>query len=453
MNNIKKYIDESLDLFLNELFTLLKVPSVSSQESHKKDMYECAGLFAEYLKQAGTDLAEVFETDGHPVIYAEKMVRDADFTILVYGHYDVQPVDPLNLWISGPFEPEIREGAIYARGANDDKGQTFMHVKAFQYLVENEMLRCNVKFLIEGEEEIGSPSLATWVEKNKDMLSCDMILVSDTTMLGEDVPSINCGMRGLAYVELKATGPDRDLHSGHYGGAIANPLNELCKIIASLTDDKGRITVPGFYDDVVELTSEERSLFGKAPFNEDEFKKSIGINEIKGETGYSTIERTGIRPSLDVCGIWGGYTGEGAKTVLPSYAQAKVSMRLVPNQDNYKIAQLFIDHINSIAPAGIKVSAKAMHGGQGFLTPISSPVYKAASDAIKQVYGIEPVPSRGGGSIPVLADMQSILNANPLLMGFGLERDTIHSPNESFLISQFKKGIESIIRFYLNINE
>jgi acetylornithine deacetylase/succinyl-diaminopimelate desuccinylase-like protein len=453
MDTIKIHIEENLDLFLKELFTLLKVPSVSSQESHKKDMYECAGLFAEYLKKAGTDLAEVFITDGHPVVYAEKIVRDADFTVLVYGHYDVQPVDPLDLWISGPFEPEVREGAIYARGANDDKGQTFMHVKAFQYLIEKKLLRCNVKFLIEGEEEIGSPSLASWVEKNKDMLSCDMILVSDTTMLGENVPSINCGMRGLAYVELKATGPDRDLHSGHYGGAIANPLNELCKIIASLTDDKGRITVPGFYDDVVELTPEERSLLGKAPFNQDEFKKSIGIDEIKGETGYTTVERIGIRPSLDVCGIWGGYTGEGAKTVLPSYAQAKISMRLVPNQDNYKIAQLFIDHIKSIATAGIKVSANAMHGGQGFLTPISSPVYKAASDAIKQVYGIEPVPSRGGGSIPILAEMQSILNANPLLMGFGLERDTIHSPNESFLISQFRKGIESIIRFYLNISE
>jgi acetylornithine deacetylase/succinyl-diaminopimelate desuccinylase-like protein len=453
MSSIKKYIDENLDLYLDELFTLLKVASVSSLESHKNEMSECAGLFADYLKQAGTDIAEVYETDGHPVVYAEKLIKDAEFTVLVYGHYDVQPVDPIELWKSDPFEPEIRDGAIFARGANDDKGQTFMHLKAFQYLVKNEMLKCNVKFLIEGEEEVGSPSLTKWVENNKERLSCDMILVSDTTMLGENVPSINCGMRGLAYIELKVTGPDRDLHSGHYGGAIANPLNELCKIIASLTDDKGRITVPGFYDDVVELTSEERSLLGKAPFNEAEFKKSIDINQIKGETGYSTIERIGIRPSLDVCGIWGGYTGEGAKTILPSYAQAKISMRLVPNQDNYKITQLFIDHINSIAPDYIKVTAKAMHGGQGFLTPISSPVYKAASDAIKQVYGIEPVPSRGGGSIPVLADMQSILNANPLLMGFGLERDTIHSPNESFLISQFKKGIESIIRFYINISE
>jgi Acetylornithine deacetylase/Succinyl-diaminopimelate desuccinylase and related deacylases len=368
--------------------------------------------------------------------------------VLVYGHYDVQPVDPIELWKSDPFKPEIRDGAIYARGANDDKGQTFMHVKVLEYLVKENKLKHNIKFILEGEEEIGSPSLAKWAKEHKDLLKCDLILVSDTTMISEKVPSINCGMRGLAYLEVEVTGPNKDLHSGHYGGAVYNPINALCSMIDSLIDENGHITVKGFYDDVVELSKEDRAMLSKAPFDLEEYKKSIDIDEVKGEKGYSTLERTGIRPCLDVCGIWGGYTGEGAKTVLPSKAHAKISMRLVPNQNCDKIAELFTKHFLSIAPKGVKVKVTNHHGGNGFLMPISSSAYKAASKAMGEVYGIDPVPSRGGGSIPILADLQNILGVNPLLMGFGLERDTIHSPNESYLISQFEKGMESIAKFY-----
>jgi len=448
MKEINDYINSNSSRFLEELYTLLRIPSVSSQQDHKGDMLTCAAQYAELLKKAGADKAQVFSTTGHPVVYAEKIIDPAKSTVLVYGHYDVQPVDPIDLWKSDPFMPEIRDGAIYGRGTNDDKGQSFMHLKAFEYLLLRNELPCNVKFIMEGEEEIGSPSLAEWAKGQKDLLACDLILVSDTTMISEEVPSINCGMRGLAYVEVKVTGPDKDLHSGHYGGAVANPINTLCQMIASLIDENGHITVKGFYDDVIDLSAEDRAMLARAPFDLSTFRKSIDIDEVSGEKGYSTLERIGIRPCLDVCGIWGGYTGEGAKTVLPSYAKAKISMRLVPNQDYRKITELFIQHFKSIAPAGVKVEAKAEHGGQGFLTPISSPVYKAASKAIAEVYGIEPVPSRGGGSIPVLADLEQILHAHPLLMGFGLERDTIHSPNESFLLSQFHKGIESIILFY-----
>jgi acetylornithine deacetylase/succinyl-diaminopimelate desuccinylase-like protein len=381
-------------------------------------------------------------------VFAEKIIDKTKPTILVYAHYDVQPADPLNLWTTPPFEPQIRDGAIYARGANDDKGQGFMHVKAFEYLVKTNQLKCNVKFIIDGEEEIGSPSLPEWAIAHKEMLACDDILVSDTTMIDEKIPSINVGMRGLAYLEVEVNGPNKDLHSGHYGGAIANPVNVLCGMIDKLIDEKGRITVKGFYDDVVELTKAEREMLGRAPFNEEEFKHFLDIDAVTGEEGYTTMERTGIRPCLDVNGIWGGYTGEGAKTVLPSKATAKISMRIVPNQDNKKIAKLFEEHFISLAPKGVKVKVTPHHGGQGFLCPISSTVYKSAARAIGEVYGIEPVPSRGGGSIPVLADLQQILNANPLLMGFGLERDVIHSPNESYLLSQFHKGIESIALFY-----
>lgn len=451
MNPIKSYIAQNSPAFLEELFTLLRIPSVSSQQDHKPDMEKCAAQYAELLVKAGVDKAEIYETKGHPVVYAEKIIDKTKPTVLIYGHYDVQPVDPIELWISQPFEPEVRDGAIYARGANDDKGQSFMHIKAMEYLLNKNELPCNVKFLIEGEEEIGSPSLAKWSEDYKELLACDLILVSDTTMISEQVPSINCGMRGLAYVEVKVTGPNKDLHSGHYGGAIANPINTLCEMIASLIDEKGRVTVKGFYDDVVEVSAEDRAMLARAPFDFEEFKHSIGVDNVKGEEGFSTLERIGIRPCLDVCGITGGYTGEGAKTVLPSYAQAKISMRLVPNQDYRKITQLFVDHIKSIAPAGVNVETMIHHGGQGFLTPITSAGYKAASKAVAEVYGIEPVPSRGGGSIPVLADLQQILKANPLLMGFGLERDTIHSPNESYLLSQFQKGIEAIILFYKNL--
>lgn len=446
--DIKTYIKENEQRFLNELFDILRIPSVSSQKENKGDMVACANKLAEALKAAGVDKAEVCKTSGNPVVYAEKISNPAWKTVLVYGHYDVQPVDPIELWKSDPFKPEIRDGAIYGRGANDDKGQTFMHVKVLEYMVRENKLKHNIKFCLEGEEEIGSPSLAEWVKANKEKLKCDLILVSDTTMISEKVPSINCGMRGLAYLEVEVTGPDKDLHSGHYGGAIYNPINALCAMIDSLIDKDGRITVKGFYDDVVELSPEDREMLAKAPFDINEFKQSIGIKEVKGEKGYSTEERIGIRPCLDVCGIWGGFTGEGAKTVLPSKAHAKISMRLVPNQMCDKIAELFTKHFLSIAPDGVTVKVRNCHGGNGFLMPISSPAYKAASKAMAEVYGIEPVPSRGGGSIPILADMQNILGVNPLLMGFGLERDTIHSPNESYLLSQFEKGIESLAKFY-----
>ena len=445
---IKDYIANNNDRFLSELFELLRIPSISSHEQNKPDMLKCADKLVEYLIAAGADSASVYQTAGHPVVYGEKMVDPKLKTILVYGHYDVQPVDPINLWVSQPFEPEIRDGAIYARGANDDKGQLFMHIKAFEYLVKEGKLNHNVKFLLEGEEEIGSPSLAAWAKEHKDMLKCDEILVSDTTMISEKVPSINCGMRGLAYVEVEVKGPDKDLHSGHYGGGVHNPINALCEMIASLIDEKGHITVKGFYDDVVELSKEDRAMLAKAPFDEKEYKESLDVEELKGEEGYSPLERVGIRPSLDVNGIWGGYIGEGAKTVLPSVAYAKISMRLVPNQDCNKIAKVFEDHFMSIAPKSVKVKVTPHHGGNGFLIPISSPAYKAAAKAIGEVYGIDPVPSRGGGSIPILADLQGILQVNPLLMGFGLERDTIHSPNESYLVSQFHKGIESLVLFY-----
>ncbi|MBR5610523.1 MAG: dipeptidase [Bacteroidales bacterium] len=445
---MKQYIAENQDRFLNELFELLRIPSVSSQSAHKDDMVTCANKLVELLLAAGADSAQVYPTKGHPVVFGEKRFDPSRPTILVYGHYDVQPVDPIELWKSNPYEPEIRDGAIYARGANDDKGQLFMHVKAFEYLVKKGLVNHNIKFILEGEEEIGSPSLAEWAKEHKDLLACDIMLVSDTTMISEKVPSINCGMRGLAYVEVEVTGPNKDLHSGHYGGAVVNPINALCKMIDQLIDDKGHITIKGFYDDVVELSAEDRAMLARAPFDEKEYKEFLDIDAVSGEEGYSTMERTGIRPCLDVNGIWGGFIGEGSKTVLPSVAHAKISMRLVPNQDCNKIAKLFEEHFMSIAPAGVRVKVTPHHGGNGFLIPISSPAYKAAAKAMEEVYGIEPVPSRGGGSIPILADMQQILQADPLLMGFGLERDTIHSPNESYLLSQLWRGMESIALFY-----
>lgn len=448
MEYMKEYIEKNKERFMSELFSLLRIPSVSSSSEHKNDMRRCAERLSELLLEAGADNAAVYETEGHPVVFAEKIIDKKAATVLVYGHYDVQPADPVDLWESDPFEPVIRDGAIYARGADDDKGQLFMHLKAFEYLVKSGKLNHNVKFIFEGEEEIGSPSLAKWAESHKEMLRADDILVSDTTMIDESVPSINCGMRGLAYVEVEVTGPDKDLHSGHYGGAVVNPINALCSMISSLIDENGRITVKGFYDDVIELDPQERAMLAKAPFDESEYKRFLGVDAVRGEKGYTTMERTGIRPCLDVNGIWGGYTGEGAKTVLPSKAYAKISMRLVPAQDFEKITELFAKHFESIAPEGVKVKVKPCHGGNGFLTPVSSKVYKAASKAIKEVYGIEPVPNRGGGSIPILADLQKILGINPLLMGFGLERDTIHSPNESYLLSQLFKGMESIVLFY-----
>ncbi|MDD5891017.1 MAG: dipeptidase [Bacteroidales bacterium] len=445
---MKQYIQNNQDRFFEELFSLLRIPSVSSKEVHRPDMFRCAERLCELLLEAGADCAQVCPTEGHPVVFGSRIVDPSFKTVLVYGHYDVQPVEPLELWKSNPFEPEIRDGAIYARGANDDKGQLFMHIKAFEFLVREGKLRHNVKFIFEGEEEIGSPSLAKWATENKEKLSADIILVSDTTMISETVPSINCGMRGLSYVEVKVTGPDKDLHSGHYGGAVANPVNVLCDMISSLIDKDGRITVKGFYDDVVELSKEDRAKLARAPFDLDEYMNFLDIRQVKGEKGYTTMERTGIRPCLDVNGIWGGYTGEGAKTVLPSEAYAKISMRLVPNQDSETITRLFEEHFKSIAPDYVKVEVTPHHGGNGFLIPISSEAYQAASKAMTEVYGIEPVPSRGGGSIPILADLQKILGIDPLLMGFGLERDTIHSPNESYLLKQLFSGMEAIALFY-----
>lgn len=445
---MEKYIKDNEGRWFEELFSLLRIPSISSDPNHKGDMLRCAERLTQLLEEAGADEAAVYPTDGHPVVFGQKIVSSELPTVLVYGHYDVQPVDPLELWKSDPFEPEIHDGAIWGRGANDDKGQLFMHLKAFEYLVRAGKLRHNVKFIFEGEEEIGSPSLAKWAEANKERLAASVILVSDTTMISDKVPSINCGMRGLAYLEVKVTGPNKDLHSGHYGGAVANPINVLCDMISSLIDKDGRITVKGFYDNVVELSSADRAQLARAPFDLEEYKHFLGINEVKGEKGYTTLERTGIRPCLDVCGIWGGFTGEGSKTVLPSEAHAKISMRLVPNQDSETISRLFTEHFLSIAPPYVKVEVRPCHGGNGFLIPISSKAYQAASRAMAEVYGTDPVPSRGGGSIPILADLQHILGIDPLLMGFGLERDTIHSPNESYLLSQFFAGIRSLALFY-----
>lgn len=445
---MEKYIKDNEGRWFEELFSLLRIPSISSDPNHKGDMLRCAERLTQLLKEAGADEAAVYPTDGHPVVFGQKIVSSELPTVLVYGHYDVQPVDPLELWKSDPFEPEIHDGAIWGRGANDDKGQLFMHLKAFEYLLRSGKLRHNVKFIFEGEEEIGSPSLAKWAEANKERLAASVILVSDTTMISDKVPSINCGMRGLAYLEVKVTGPNKDLHSGHYGGAVANPINVLCDMVSSLIDKDGRITVKGFYDNVVELSSADRAQLARAPFDLEEYKHFLGINEVKGERGYTTLERTGIRPCLDVCGIWGGFTGEGSKTVLPSEAHAKISMRLVPNQDSETISRLFTEHFLSIAPPYVKVEVRPCHGGNGFLIPISSKAYQAASRAMAEVYGTDPVPSRGGGSIPILADLQHILGIDPLLMGFGLERDTIHSPNESYLLSQFFSGIRSLALFY-----
>ncbi|MBQ2102556.1 MAG: dipeptidase, partial [Bacteroidales bacterium] len=425
-----------------------------AQPAHRADMGRCADRLVELLLEAGADEAAVYPTAGHPVVFGRKAVPGAEGTVLVYGHYDVQPPEPLEKWRTDPFEPVVApdpatgEEAIYARGANDDKGQLFMHIKAFEYLLRTGQLRYNVKFIFEGEEEIGSPSLAAWVKDHRDWLAADVILVSDTTMISEKVPSINCGMRGLAYLEVTVTGPNKDLHSGHYGGAVANPIQVLCEMVASLIDADGRVAVPGFYDKVVELSAADRAMLARAPFDLEEYKAFLDIADVRGEKGYTTLERTGIRPCLDVCGIWGGYTGPGAKTVLPSTAHAKISMRLVPDQTAEEITPLFEKHFRSIAPACVKVDVKPCEGGNGFLIPITSRAYKAASRAMTEVYGIEPVPSRGGGSIAILADMQRILGADPLLMGFGLERDTIHSPNESYLLRQFFAGMESIALFY-----
>lgn len=453
MQNIKQYIEENKERFLEELFELIRIPSISSESAHREDMRRASEKWKELLLKAGVDKAEVMETKGHPVVFAEKRVDENAPTVLVYGHTDVMPVDPLELWNTDPFEPVIKDGKIWARGADDDKGQAFMHLKAFEYLVNTNQLRCNVKFLIEGEEEIGSAHLPEFCENHKDLLKGDVILVSDTTMLQPDVPSITTGLRGLAYWQVDITGPNRDLHSGMFGGAVANPINVLSKMIGSLIDDKGHITIPGFYDDVLEVSDEERELMNRAPFDEAAYKKAIGVEALQGEEGYSTHERTGIRPSFDVCGIWGGYTGEGAKTVLPSTAHAKLSARLVPNQDHKKIAEQFKEYFKGIAPDSVKVEVSVLHGGQAYVCPIDMPAYRAAEKAYLQTYGKRPVPVRSGGSIPIISAFEQILGMKSVLMGFGLSSDAIHSPNENYPLEQFFKGIETIPYFYKYFSE
>lgn len=448
MDGIKNYIETNKERFLNELFEIIRIPSISSETAHKEDMIKTAEAIKQSILAAGADKAQVMDTIGNPVVYAEKIIDANKPTVMVYGHYDVMPVDPIDLWDSKPFEPVIRDGKIYARGADDDKGQSFMHIKAFEYMVKNNVLPCNVKFMIEGEEEIGSPSLGKFCEANKELLKSDIILVSDTSLLNETTPSITTGLRGLSFMEVEVTGPNRDLHSGLYGGAVANPANVLSKMIASLTDENGKITIPGFYDDVIVATQEERAEMGKAPFDIEEYKKAINIEEVSGEKDYTTLERTGIRPSLDVNGIWGGYTGEGAKTVLPSKAYAKISMRLVPNQENHKISELFEKHFKAIAPKSVKVKVKALHGGQGYVLPIDIPAYKAASKAMEETFGKKPVPYRSGGSIPIISTFEQILGTKSILIGFGLESDAIHSPNENYPLENFYKGIETIPYFY-----
>ena len=445
---MKQYIQQNKERFFEELFSLLRIPSISAKAENKTDMQRCASRLAQLLLEAGADEAAVYPSKGNPVVFGQKIIDPAAKTVLVYGHYDVQPPEPLDKWLTDPFEPVIHDDAIWCRGANDDKGQLFMHIKAFEYLVQSGKLTHNVKFLFEGEEEISSPSLPAWIKAHKKLLKADLCLVSDTTMLGEDVPSINCGMRGLSYLEVKVTGPKKDLHSGHFGGTVANPVQVLCEMIASLIGEDGRVTVPGFYDDVVELSRADRKLLGRAPFDLKEYKEFLGVRELRGEKGYTPLERVGIRPCLDVCGIWGGYTGQGAKTVLPSEAHAKISMRLVPGQRSEQITKLVGRHLRRIAPKCVQVEVTPCGGCDGFTIPISSEAYQAAARAIAEVYGKEPVPARGGGSIGILGEMQKILHIDPLLMGFGLERDTIHSPNESYLLRQFFGGMESIAKFY-----
>ena len=450
MDKAKAYIDEHKERFVGELFELLRIPSVSAQSVHAPDVVRCAELLAGLLVRSGADRAEVMPTEGNPIVYAEKIVDPAAKTVLVYGHYDVMPVDPPDRWETDPFEPVVRDGRIRARGADDDKGQLYMHVKALETMLQTGTLACNVKFMIEGEEEIGSGSIARWCGLHRELLRADIILVSDTSLLSWKVPSITCGLRGLCYVEVEVTGPNRDLHSGLYGGAVANPINVLSGMIASLIDAEGRITIPGFYDGIRELAPQEHREFAAAPFCEAASCKSLGILETQGEKGYTTLERTGIRPSLDVNGIWGGYTGEGAKTVIPSSAYAKISMRLVPGQDFHKIGELFAAYFRDIAPRSVKVRVKVLHGGAPYVSPTDLPAYRAASAAFEQTFGRKPVPFYSGGSIPVISVFEKELGVKSILMGFGLDEDAIHSPNESYPLANFYRGIETIVRFYAN---
>jgi acetylornithine deacetylase/succinyl-diaminopimelate desuccinylase-like protein len=446
------YLSTHKDRIIEELFSLLRIPSVSAHSYRQQELKQCAELWRNLLLKAGVDEVIILPTDGNPVVFATKTIHPDYPTIMVYGHYDVMPAEPLELWDSEPFEPEVRDNKIFARGSDDDKGQSFMHAKAFEYLVKTNQLNCNVKFLIEGEEEIGSPSLEKFCRQNKELLKCDIILVSDTSMLSADMPSITTGLRGLAYWQIEVTSASRDLHSGIFGGAVANPINELAKLLAGLTDNDGRITIPGFYDDVEDVSDYERGLIAQIPFDEEEYKKNLNIREVHGEKGYSTIERTGIRPTLDICGIWGGYTGEGTKTVLPSKAFAKLSVRLVPHQDYEKIADMVAAHLKKNAPSYIEIEVTALHGAQSYVCPIDSEEYKAAENAYTKVFGKKPLPVRRGGSIGVIPVFENVLGIKPILMGFGLESNAIHSPNENFPLEMFFKGIETIVEFYLGIS-
>jgi acetylornithine deacetylase/succinyl-diaminopimelate desuccinylase-like protein len=445
---MKDYIAANQDRFIDELFQWLRIPSVSADSRHKQDVRKAAEFLKDKLMAAGASNVEICETKGHPIVYAETIKDPKLPTVLVYGHYDVQPADPLDLWNSPPFEPVIKDGKIYARGSCDDKGQVFMHVKAFETMMKHNSLPCNVKFMVEGEEEVGSDNLGTFVKGNKDKLKADIILISDTALISLDHPSITTGLRGLSYMEVEVSGPNRDLHSGVYGGAVANPVNVLCKMIASLHDDDGRVTIPGFYDKVAQLSPSERKAINEAPFDLEEYKRELGIDDVRGEKGYTTLERTGIRPTLDVNGIWGGYTGEGAKTVLPSKAHAKISMRLVPNQNSAEITELFTKHFKSIAPKYVKVKVTAHHGGEPAVTPTDSPAFKAASNAFQEVWGKRPIPTRDGGSIPIVALFKKELGLDTVLMGFGLDSDAIHSPNEHYGVKNFMLGVETIVAFY-----
>ncbi len=444
----KEYQELHKERFLNELLELLRIPSISARTEHKDDMVLCANAVKQRLLEAGADTVTIYSTEGHPVVYGEKIIDPAKPTVLVYGHYDVQPADPLELWNSGPFDPVIKDGKIFARGSCDDKGQFYMHVKALETMVKTNTLPGNIKFIIEGEEEVGSPNLATFVKANKALLKADVILISDTSMLSMDTPSIDIGVRGLSYIEVEVTGPNRDLHSGVYGGAVANPATMLAKMIASCHDENNHITIPGFYDDVVEATDAERTKMAKAPFSEEAYKADLGINSLWGEKGYTTNERTGIRPTLEVNGIWGGYTGEGAKTVLPSKAFAKISCRLVPNQSSVVITEKILNYFKSIAPAGVTVKAEEHHGGEPYMTPIDSDAYRAASKAVQATFGKEPIPVRGGGSIPICSLFEKELGLKIVFMGFGLDSDNLHSPNEKFDLFNFYKGIETIPYFH-----
>ena len=445
---IRNYIQEEMPRIREEWASLIRIPSISCKEEHKADMLRCAERWRELLLAAGAQHAEVMPSEGNPMVYGEYHVADDAPTVLVYGHYDVMPAEPLELWKSNPFEPDVRDGRLYARGADDDKGQSLIQVKAFEYLVREGKMKANVKFIFEGEEEIGSPSLEPFMIAHRDLLQCDIILVSDTSMIGKDTPSITTGLRGLAYWQMKVTGPNRDLHSGHFGGAVANPINVLCGMLDKVIDADGRITIPGFYDKVLPIPEAEREMIREIPFDEQKYMQAIGVDALQGEAGYNTLERNSCRPSFDICGIWGGYTGEGSKTVLPSEAFAKVSCRLVANQDHEEISRAFVEYMQQIAPKSVKVEVTPMHGGQGYVCPIDLPAYKAAEAGFEKAFGKKPLAARRGGSIPIIATFEKVLGVKTILMGFGLEQNAIHSPNESMDLEVFENGIVAVTEFY-----